>query len=55
LYVAASLAGDRGIVRITPQGNATLAVSGNNLVGLCLLPNGRAALATRDAVYEITL
>jgi sugar lactone lactonase YvrE len=55
LYVAASLAGDRGIVRITQQGNATLAVSGNNLVGLCLLPNGRAALATRDAVYEITL
>jgi sugar lactone lactonase YvrE len=55
LYVAASLAGDRGIIRITPQKQATLAVSGSNLVGLCLLPNNRAALATRDAVYEIQL
>ncbi len=55
LYVAASLAGDRGIVRITPSGEASLAVSGNNLVGLCLLPDNRAALATRDAVYEVIL
>ena len=55
LYVAASLAGDRGIVKITPQGEASLVVAGSNLVGLCLLPHGRAALATRDAVYEIKL
>ncbi len=55
LYVAASLAGDRGIVRITPAGEASLVVSGSNLVGLCLLPNGKAALATRDAVYEVAL
>jgi sugar lactone lactonase YvrE len=55
LFVAASLGGDRGIVRITPAGEASLAVSGNNLVGLCLLPNGRAALATRDAVYEVAI
>jgi len=55
LYVAASLAGDRGIIRITPAGAATLVVSGNNLVGLCLLPNERAALATRDAIYEVRL
>ena len=55
LYVAASLAGDRGIVKITPQGEASLVVAGSNLVGLCLLPHGRAALATRDAVYEIQI
>jgi sugar lactone lactonase YvrE len=55
LYVAASLRGNRGIVRITPAGDASLAVSGNNLVGLCLLPEGRAALATRDIVYEVAL
>ena len=55
LYVAASLAGDRGILRITPQHQASLVVSGSNLVGLCLLANGRAALATRDAVYEVKL
>ena len=55
LYVAASLAGDRGIIRITPQKEASLAVSGSNLVGLCLLPGGRAALATRDSIYEIQI
>ncbi len=59
LYVAASLAGQRGILRITPPSHgrpeATLAVSGSNLVGLCLLPGNKAALATRDAVYEVTL
>ena len=55
LYVAASLGGDRGIIRITPAGEASLVVAGSNLVGLCLLPGGRAALATRDAVYDVEL
>ncbi len=55
LLVAASLRGDRGIVRITPGGDASLVVSGSNLVGLCLLPGGRAALATREAIYEVKL
>jgi len=55
LYVAASLAGDRGIIRITPSGAATLAVSGDNLVGLCFLPGGTAAVATRDAAYWVIL
>ena len=55
LYVAASLRGDRGIVRITPEGQAKVVVSGSNLIGLCFLRGGRAALATRDAVYEVEL
>ena len=46
LYVAASLHGQRGIVRITPQRNASLAVSGQNLVGLAFLEDGCAALAS---------
>ncbi len=55
LYVAASLRGQRGIIRITPRHEATLAVSGNNLVGLAFLEDGNAALATRDALYHVAL
>ena len=55
LYVAASLHGQRGIVRITPRHEATLAISGNNLVGLAFLDDGCAALATRDALYHVAL
>jgi sugar lactone lactonase YvrE len=55
LYVAASLHGQRGIVRITPAREATLAVSGNNLVGLAFLEDGCAALATKDALYHVAL
>jgi hypothetical protein len=55
LYVAASLHGQRGIVRITPQREASLAVSGNDLVGLAFLEDGCAALATRNALYHVAL
>ena len=55
LYVAASLEGQRGIVRITPAREASLAVSGNNLVGLAFLEDGCAALATREALYHVCL
>jgi hypothetical protein len=55
LYVAASLRGHRGIVRITPNRDASLAVSGNNLVGLTFIEDGCAALATRDALYHVAL
>ena len=55
LYVAASLHGQRGIVRITPQREASLAVSGQNLVGLAFLEDGCATLATRDALYHVAL
>jgi sugar lactone lactonase YvrE len=55
LYVAASLHGRRGIVRITPEQQASLAVSGSNLVGLAFLEDGCAALATRDALYHVDL
>jgi sugar lactone lactonase YvrE len=54
LYVAASLTGKRGIVKITPQGKANLEVSGQGLVGLAFAPGKSAILATHSAVYHIS-
>jgi sugar lactone lactonase YvrE len=53
LYVAASLNGRRGIVRITPQRSAELVVSGNNLVGLAFTPGRAVVLASNDAVHHL--
>jgi sugar lactone lactonase YvrE len=53
LYVAASLAGKRGIVKITPQANASLQVAGHGLVGLAFAPGKSAILATNNAVHHI--
>ena len=54
LYVAASLAGKRGIVKITPDGKANLEVAGQNLVGLCFAPGRSAVLATTGAVHHLS-
>jgi sugar lactone lactonase YvrE len=48
LYVAASLRGKRGIVRLTPQAEADLVVSGSHIVGLALLPSHRALITTNN-------
>jgi sugar lactone lactonase YvrE len=53
LYVAASYGGQRGIVRITPQAHADLALSGSGLVGLALQSSGRAILATTAALFTL--
>jgi sugar lactone lactonase YvrE len=53
LYVAASLHGRRGIVKITPDRQASLAVSGQNLVGLAFGPGGTAVLATTSGVLSL--
>jgi hypothetical protein len=60
LYVAASLRGQRGIIRIwdskettTPQ--AERIVAGNDLVGLCFLDDGCAALATNSTIFHADL
>lgn len=60
LYVAASWQGRRGIVRIRnsraggePQ--AELIVAGNDLVGLCFLDDGCAALATASTLFHADL
>jgi sugar lactone lactonase YvrE len=61
LYVAASLRGQRGIVRISNKPNergeraAELVVAGLNLVGIAFSPLGTAILATNQALYEIDL
>ena len=54
LYVAASLNGRRGIVRITPDGKASLAVAGPNLVGLAFAPAGSVVLATNSGVHYLS-
>jgi sugar lactone lactonase YvrE len=56
LYVAASHAGRRGIVRIKPDGRdgrADLVLSGTGVVGLALLATRRAVVATTDALYSL--
>jgi len=53
VYVAASFAGRRGIVRIQPQGKADLVLSGIGIVGLALRPTRRAILATNSALYSL--
>jgi len=55
VYVAASLHGRRGIVRVASNGKAEIAASGSGLVGLALRPDGDAVLATNDAVYHLEL
>lgn len=56
LYVAGSLRGRRGIVRISPDGAAAeLAVAGMNVVGLAFGPAGEMIVATNEAVYSLPL
>jgi sugar lactone lactonase YvrE len=53
LYVAASLAGKRGVVRITPDAQAELVLSGSTIVGLAILPTHRAMITTTNALYTL--
>jgi sugar lactone lactonase YvrE len=55
VYLSACLHGQRGLVRITPHGEATLALTGANLVGLAFSPLGTTILATSEAVYDVDL
>jgi sugar lactone lactonase YvrE len=56
LYVAASLRGRRGIVRISPDGGrAEIVVAGMNLVGLAFSARGEMVVATNDSVYSLPL
>jgi sugar lactone lactonase YvrE len=55
LYVAACLRGRRGIVRVSPQGEPSLVLAGNNLVGIAFSPLGTAILTTNEAVYDVDL
>jgi sugar lactone lactonase YvrE len=53
LYVAASLAGRKGVVRITQDRQAELFLSGPGVVGLGFAPSGALVLATTNALYRV--
>ena len=55
VYVAASLAGRRGIVQISPDGTAELVAAGAGIAGLAFLPGGDAVVATANALYTLPL
>ena len=54
LYVAASLSGTRGIVKIAPDGLANLEVAGPGLVGLAFAPGRSVILATTNSVHHLS-
>jgi sugar lactone lactonase YvrE len=53
LYVAASMAGRRGVVRIAPDRRAELFLSGPGIVGLAFTPPRSLAIATTNALYRV--
>lgn len=53
LYVAASIGGRKGIVRITPEREAELFVSGPNIVGLAFTRSRSMIVATNSALYRL--
>jgi sugar lactone lactonase YvrE len=55
VYVAASLGGRRGVVRISQSGEASLAIAGSGIVGLAFVPGGNALVATATSIYDVAL
>ncbi|MBY0505325.1 MAG: IPT/TIG domain-containing protein [Bryobacteraceae bacterium] len=53
LYCCASLRGRRGVVRITPAGEAELFLSGPNIVGLAFSPSRAMIVATNNAIFRV--
>jgi len=53
LYVAASIAGRKGVVRIYPDKRADLFLSGPGIVGLAFMPSRAIAVATTNAIYRV--
>ena len=53
LYVAASLAGQRGVVRLTPDARPELVISGYAIVGLAFSSHRSLILATSNALIEL--
>jgi sugar lactone lactonase YvrE len=53
LYVAASIAGRRGVVRIYPDRRADLFLSGPGIVGLAFTPSRAMVVATTNALYRV--
>lgn len=55
LYVAASLNGHRGIVRLKASEAPELLVSGNDIIGLAFSPRRSLIVATKNALIELAL
>ncbi|MGH9354944.1 MAG: IPT/TIG domain-containing protein [Terriglobia bacterium] len=55
LYVAASLGGRRGVVRISPDAKADLAVSGQGIVGLAFTARHSMILASTTSLFELPI
>jgi sugar lactone lactonase YvrE len=55
LYVVASLAGRRGVVRLTPDAKAELTVSGYDLVGVAFGRHGSLILTTNSSLVDLPL
>jgi sugar lactone lactonase YvrE len=53
LYVAASIGGRKGVVRIYPDRRADLFLSGPGIVGLAFTPSRSMAVATTNAIYRV--
>jgi sugar lactone lactonase YvrE len=55
LYIAASLNGRKGVVRISPEREASLFLAGPNIVGLAFVPGGKLAITTTNALYSVAV
>jgi sugar lactone lactonase YvrE len=53
LYVAASLGGRRGVVRISPERTAELFLSGPAIVGLAFSPSKSLLVATNNSLFKV--
>jgi len=53
LYVAASISGRKGVVRIYPDRRADLFLSGPGIVGLAFTPSRAIVVATTNALYRV--
>jgi hypothetical protein len=55
LYVAASISGRKGVVRIDADRRADLVLSGPGIVGLAFTPSRAMVVATTNAIYRVDL
>lgn len=53
LYVAASMGGRKGVIRIDPDREASLFLSGPNIVGLAFSPFKAMVVATNNAIFKV--
>jgi sugar lactone lactonase YvrE len=53
LYVAASSAGHRGVIRINPERRGEQYLSGPGIVGLAFTPSKSIILATHNALFRV--